>query len=182
MKTITLVTGNAGKLAEWQRLWPLDIELVTSDIDLDEIQSLDTEAIVIDKARRAFEHIDTPVIVEDVSAGLDKLGGLPGSFIKFFEQQLGRDALYRLATMNKDFVVTVRCVTAYYDGTNLLTARGEIHGTAVATAGDRGFGFDKNFMPVGSRKTFGQMSLDEKDAISHRAQAVTLLAEKLAKL
>jgi len=65
-------------------------------VDLDEIQSLDLEAIAVDKAKRAYEKVGKPVLVEDVSAGLDSMGGLPGPFIKYFEVTLGMDALYQL--------------------------------------------------------------------------------------
>ncbi len=181
MKSTTLVTGNPGKLAEWQRLWPLDIELVSVDVDLDEIQSLDLEAIVIDKVKRAYEAIGKPVIVEDVAAGLDKLGELPGPFIKFFEKKLGLDALYQLAG-DEISAATVRCAVAYYDGVRLLTAHSEVHGTAVASRGDNGFGFDKNFVPRGANKAYGEMTTAEKDAVSHRSMAVALLAEKIAAL
>ncbi|HET6924566.1 MAG TPA: non-canonical purine NTP pyrophosphatase, partial [Candidatus Saccharimonadales bacterium] len=89
MKTITFVTGNPGKLAEWQRLFPADIRLESADVDLDEIQSLDLEAIAIDKAKRAYAQLQRPVLVEDVAAGLDSLGGLPGPFVKYFEKSIG---------------------------------------------------------------------------------------------
>jgi inosine triphosphate pyrophosphatase len=181
MKQITLVTGNAGKLAEWRRLWPFDTELVSEDVDLDEIQSMDLEAIVTDKVRRAYAAIGKPVIVEDVSAGLDKLGELPGPFIKFFEKSMGLDALFQIAHED-NASATVRCAVAYYDGETLLTAHSELHGIAVASRGMYGFGFDKNFQPTGSTKTFGEMAPTEKDTVSHRAKAVGLLADKLASL
>jgi inosine triphosphate pyrophosphatase len=148
-------------------------------VDLAEIQSLNLETIISDKVKRAYEALKTAVIVEDVSAGLDNLGGLPGPFIKFFEKQLGRDALYQLAPA-KNSPVTVRCAVAYYDGTTLLTATSEIHGTAVASRGEHGFGFDQNFQPAGSMKTYGELDPVEKDTISHRAEAIVKLADKIA--
>lgn len=85
MKQILLVTGNQHKLKEWQNLCDgHGINLDSIDLDLEEIQSDDPEAIVADKVKRAYELVGKPVIVEDVAAGLDKLDGLPGPFIKFF--------------------------------------------------------------------------------------------------
>ena len=75
MSEIFLVTGNKNKLAEWQRLVPSNIDIESVDIDLTEIQSIDSEEIVADKAKRAFEAVGKPVVIEDVSAGLEKLGG-----------------------------------------------------------------------------------------------------------
>lgn len=181
MQTITLVTGNKGKLAEWQRLFPAEFRLEAADLDLDEIQSLDPEAIVTDKVRRAYAKLGKPVIVEDVSAGLDNLGGLPGPFIKFFEERLGFDALFRLAEAEGD-PVTVRCAIAYYDGKTLLTAAGQTKGTVVKSRGRGGFGFDKNFVPAGQNKTYGQMTPAEKDAVSHRGKAIAAFIPQLQSL
>lgn len=176
---ITLVTGNKNKLAEWRRLLPDDIELTAADIDLEEIQSLDLEAIVIDKAKRAYEHVGSPVLVEDVSAGLVGLGGLPGPFIKYFEIQLGEDALYKLATTdNKDAVVT--CMIGYYDGARAIAARGDIRGTVVSYRGDVGFGFDHVFVPEGQTETYAEMGRAAKDAISHRSQAIKEMLRQLS--
>lgn len=181
MSIITLVTGNAGKLAEWQRLFPAGVALEAADIDLDEIQSLDLEAIVIDKAKRAHERIGKPVMVEDVSAGLVSLGGLPGPFIKYFEIQLGDDALFKLAGKENEPAV-VTCTVAFHDGISTLTARADIEGTIVASRGDQGFGFDKVFVPKGFDKTFGEMDPEEKDKISHRSAAIKNLVQQLESL
>jgi inosine triphosphate pyrophosphatase len=175
---VTLVTGNKGKLVEWQRLFPAEIKLEAVDVDLDEIQSLDLVAIVTDKARRAFEVVGNPVIVEDVSAGLDKLHGLPGPFIKYFEIALGLDALFQLAEAAGD-PATVTCTCAYFDGKTFLTASGAVQGTVVPARGAYGFGFDHVFTPLGTSKTYGEMDPDEKDAVSHRSIAVRNLVMQL---
>lgn len=76
---ITLITGNLGKAEEVSRYIGFPVE--HQQIDLEEIQSLDLEEIVKDKAVRAFEKIQSPVLVEDVSFVFHSLGGLPGPFI-----------------------------------------------------------------------------------------------------
>lgn len=177
-QVITLVTGNPGKLAEWQRLFPAEFRLEAVDVDLDEIQSLDLEVIAVDKAKRAYEKIGTPVLVEDVAVGLDKMKGMPGPFIKYFEVAMGRDALHQLAgAENEPGIAT--CTIAYFDGKTALTASGAVRGAIVSPRGEFGFGFDRCFVPVGQSKTFGEMAPDEKDAISHRALAVKELVAKL---
>jgi len=181
MHVITLVTGNAGKLKEWQRLFPADFELESADVDLDEIQSLDMETIILDKAKRAYEQIGKPVLVEDISAGLDNLGGLPGPFIKYFEIRLGMDALFQLAKHEGD-PATVKCAIGYYDGKNSITTHSEVKGSVVSSRGDGGFGFDKVFVRSVQTKTYGQMTPNEKDAISHRALAIKQLVKKLEHL
>lgn len=178
MQKLILVTGNKYKLAEWRRLVPDSIELEALDIELDEIQSLDLRAIITDKVKRAYAIAQRPVVVEDVSAGLDKLGGLPGPFMKFFEKQLGSDALFQLAEHTGD-PVTIRCAMAYYDGSRLVDVLVEVKGQVVPARGQNGFGFDSCFVLAGQTKTYAEMSPAEKDKISHRAQALHQLLAKL---
>jgi len=180
MTTFTLITGNAHKLAEFKRLLPADCLFDHLALDLDEIQSFDPGVIIADKARRAYEIVKKPVVVEDVSAGLDKLNGLPGPFIKFFEMQLGADALYKLA--GTETAATVTSTIAYYDGQAMLLSQGVITGSVVPMAVDNGFGFDGVFVPSGQSQTFSQMTPVEKDAISHRAQAIQNLLKQLKEL
>jgi non-canonical purine NTP pyrophosphatase (RdgB/HAM1 family) len=174
---LTLVTGNMGKLAEWRRLAAAQYDLDSVDIDLDEIQSLDGRAITADKARRAYKIVGKPVIVEDISAGLDILEGLPGPFIKFFQQKLGKNALYTLS--NGGAAATVTCTACYYDGTNYIYGEGTVHGSAVQARGENGFGFDFCFAPHGQTMTYAEMTPAQKDAISHRRLAVDNLLAQL---
>lgn len=181
MKQIFLVTGNPNKLKEWQAVLSDDIAIDSVDIDLDEIQSDDPEVIVADKARRAYKATGKPVVVEDVTAGLEKLNGLPGPFIKFFIKNLGGDALYQLAGREGE-AATVSCLIAYYDGQDLLTVRGDVYGTVVAPRGDSGFGFDVTFVPDGQTQTFAEMGESKKNSLSHRHKAIELFIEKLHSL
>jgi inosine triphosphate pyrophosphatase len=178
MNKIFLVTGNAGKLEEWRRQLPGDIELDSIDVDLPEIQSINPEEIVTDKAKRAYAATGKPVAVEDVSAGLVKLGGLPGPFVKFFIKTLGEDALSVLAGQENEPAV-VSCSIAYYDGHTLLTVRGDVEGRVVASRGSNGFGFDRTFVPKGHDLTYAEMSGDEKDSVSHRSVAIRLFVDEL---
>src|SRR5579862_1417464 len=125
MLKIAVVTGNPGKVRELQILAKGRLEFTLCNLDIDEIQSLDLEAIVKDKAQKAYAYVQAPVIVEDVSAGLKSLKGLPGPFIKFFNTQLGNDALYKLSTASND-EVTITCIAAYYDGKQFVLGRGTV--------------------------------------------------------
>lgn len=175
---ITLVTGNENKLREWQAIMPASIELMSVDVDLTEIQSDNPEVIVADKLRRAYDHVGVPVIVEDVDAGLDKLNGLPGPFIKFFNEKLGKDALYKLAG-DEGEPATVACTAGYYDGEKMIIVRGEVRGTVVAPRGDS-FGFDIVFVPEGETLTYAEMSSEKKNSLSHRQKAIQMLVEKIS--
>lgn len=178
MHKIFLVTGNANKLEEWRRQLPSDVEIDSVDVDLPEIQSINPEEIMADKAKRAFEATGKPVVVEDVSAGLEKLGGLPGPFVKFFIKKLGDDVLYKLAGGEGERAI-VSCSIAYYDGNDLVTVRGDVNGIIVQSRGENGFGFDRTFVPEGHERTYAEMSGEEKDTVSHRSIAIKLFVNKL---
>lgn len=178
MKEIFLVTGNPNKLKEWHQIMPSDISIDSVDIDLTEIQSADPEEIIMDKARRAYEALGKPVVVEDVEAGLEKLNGLPGPFIKFFIKKLGGDVLYRLAGGEGESAI-ISCSIAFYDGKKMITVRGDVPGKIVAPRGNAGFGFDATFVPDGETLTYAEMDNTKKNALSHRHKAIQLLIDKL---
>ena len=167
----------------WKRILPADsaLELESLDVDIPEIQSLDMTEIITDKAHKAFAAANGPVIVEDISAGLDELNGLPGPFIKYFEQSLGKGALHRLAS-NDPTPATLTAVMAYYDGATQLIASSDLHGQVVSPRGGEGWGFDFCFVPDGYAKTFSEMGPEAKDKISHRSMAMRDLIQQITKL
>lgn len=182
MQTTTIVTGNPGKVRELEAMAEGKLSFAMHSLDLTEIQSLDLHEVVEDKLRRAYAQLKVPVIVDDVSAGLDKLGGLPGTFIKFFNEKLGGDSLLQLAGNKEGEQVTVSCMAAYYDGKTMLFGKGTIRGTLVAPRGTNGFGFDVVIVPEGETRTMAEMTEAEKMAVSHRGRAFRDLLAQLERL
>lgn len=180
MKSITIVTGNAGKLREYTELIPKEagISLINEPLELFEIQSLDSREIVAHKLRQAYDLLGSPVIVEDVSAELAGLQGLPGPFVKFFLERLGSDALYKLAPQDNPAVAII-CTTGYYDGERMIFGEGVMKASIVAPRGDSNFGFDPTVVPDGQTHTLAEITLTEKNAISHRAKAIKDLLRQL---
>jgi len=177
MPTIYLVTGNAHKLEEFRKLLPTDFAFQSVHIDLPEIQSFDTRAIITDKVQRAYDEIGKPVMVEDVSIGLEHLNGFPGPFIKFVEQQMGKAGIYKLAG-EQEKPATVTSTIGYFDGHKLIIAEGIVPGTVVSPRGEHGWGFDFCFIPEGETETYAQMGPEQKSELSHRTKSVhAFLAE-----
>lgn len=180
--TTYLITSNLGKLRELQAVLPQSLALMHKDLELDEIQSLDTREIVSRKAREAYKIVGEPVIVEDVSAELASLNGLPGPFVKFFMKKLGNDSLYKLGGEGDH--VTVRCTIAYYDGEHEIITDGTMLGT-ITKPNDQaklgsGFGFDSVIIPDGYDRTLFDLGTEIKNQISHRYHAATKMAIELA--
>src|SRR6476469_6425452 len=93
--SLVFITGNQNKadfLAKW-----LGMPVKHHKLDLDELQSLDLHQIVEHKARQAYTIIKQPVLVEDASLTFTAMGRLPGTFIKWFIEEIGYDGLLKLA-------------------------------------------------------------------------------------
>ena len=179
MQTITLVSGNKDKIAEWQNQLPDTIQLLSRDIGLAEIQSIDPVEIITDKVKRAYEQLGSPVVVEDVSFSLPRLGGLPGPFIKFWLKPNG-DGVAPLHQIIRDGeAATVTCTIGFYDGTALLIASGTVNGSITTPRGSHGFGFDSFFLPNDLTTTYAEMDVVEKNKMSHRSLAIADFVQKL---
>lgn len=179
MQPITLVTGNPNKLTELKAVFPASLNLTSQKLELDEIQSLNLHDIIRHKLHQAYATLQVPVIVEDVSAELEKLNGLPGPFIKFFEERLGRGALHTLAGETKANII---CTMGYYDGKEEIIVDGILGGTIVAPRDGEGWGFDFVLVPDGFDQTFSEMGPEIKNTLSHRYKAAALMAEKLTNI
>ena len=182
IKKITLVTGNPNKLKEIKAIAAGRLDISSMAIDLPEIQSLDLQEIIDNKVKAAFAAVKAPVIVEDVSAGLDGLEGLPGPFYKFFRAKLGDRILVKLAESAKNDRITIKCMAAYYDGHKIIYGLGTIRGRVVEPRGNNGFGFDPLVIPDGYKRTMAEMSIEQKQTISHRGLAFKELFTKLESL
>lgn len=172
---LTFITGNAGKAKYLSDYFHLPVDYIK--LDLHEIQSLDLTEVVEDKARRAFEIVQSPVIVEDVSLTFTALKALPGPFVKWFLDTLGNEGLCRLLDGANDRGALAEVEFAICDGEKVHTFGGSIEGAIAETPrGEMGFGWDPIFIPKGHSKTWAEMSDDEKHETSMRKPALEELA------
>ena len=170
---ITFVTGNQGKAEEVARYLSAKINHVS--LDLEEIQSLDLEKIVEDKALRAYDQLKSKVLVEDVSFTFHSMGNLPGPLIKWFLNELKNEGLCRLVD-GKDRSCTATVCYGLYDGSKVRTFSGSMEGTvADSPRGDRSFGWAPVFIPNGFNKTYAELSIEEQGTISMRNKALVKL-------
>jgi inosine triphosphate pyrophosphatase len=182
MKQLTFITGNLGKVEEATRYLEMPIDHIS--LDLHEIQSLDSKEIVEDKARRAFEEVRKPVLVEDVSFVFSGLGNLPGPLIKWFEKELGNEGLCRLVD-GKDRSCIASVTYGFHDGKTIHIVDGAMAGTiAEHPKGDNSFGWAPVFIPDGMDRTYAELSKEEQKPIAMRNKAFeklrVLLKESLA--
>jgi len=174
---ITFITGNAGKLAELKALLSDEVAITHQSLDLVEIQSFDLHEIVRHKLREAYAQLQSPVMVEDVSAGLASMNGFPGPFVKYLFERMGDNALYEIGA--PDDRVDVVCTMGYYDGKHEIIVDGVQYCTVTAPRGESGFGFDSTLIPDGYDQTLAELGTEVKNTISHRHKAVTAMVAAL---
>ena len=178
---LVFVTSNPGKLREAEAV--LGRSLDHSELDLPELQTLDLEEVVRGKAKAAWERLGRPVLVEDTGLELAGLGGFPGPLVRWLLASVGPEGICRIASCFEDPRATARCLVCATDGSGEVFGEGVVEGAvSPIPRGEGGFGWDTAFVPAdGDGRSFGEMSDEEKNRISHRHKAFVALREALAK-
>jgi XTP/dITP diphosphohydrolase len=185
---IVLASHNAGKLTEFQGLLaPLGVEVVSAGaLGLPEPEETgDTfTANALLKAHAAAQAAGIPALSDDSGMSVAALDGAPGIYSA------------RWAGANKDFAAAMQRVSSELEARNVApngadaqfvcvialampdgtahTFEGILPGKLVfPPRGEKGFGYDPCFVPQGESRSFGEMTLEEKHTMSHRARAVT---------
>ena len=155
------------------------------DVDVEETGTTFEENSRL-KAQAVMEASGLPAIADDSGLCVDALNGAPGVYsARYGGEGLDDTGRYRLllANMPKGEARTakfVSVITCCFPGGEVLTARGECPGTiAFAPMGEGGFGYDPVFFLPRLKKTFAQLSAEEKNAISHRWLALAAFQKKL---
>lgn len=183
-RDLVFVTGNQHK-ADYLAKW-LGIHLPHQKAAVDELQSLDLREIVEHKARGAYQLLGRPVLVEDVALTFHALGRLPGPLIKWFLEELKPAGLPVLLQAHADKSATASIMYGLYDGKQLHTFEAHVKGTVAseprvsdAAGWNTTSSWNSVFIPDGSTKTYGEMSDEELQPLSHRAKAIQQLQDFL---
>ncbi len=162
------VTSSRNKFREAKEILDLDIKQVNFEIR--EIQSMNVKGIVEDKARKAYEKLRKPVIVEDTALYIRSWKNFPGPFIAWVIKTMGINGICKFA--GKDRSAKAEACVAYYDGKRMKIFSGVIKGKiSKRPRGRKRFDWDRIFIPEFSKKTFAEMEIAEKNRISHRMKA-----------
>jgi XTP/dITP diphosphohydrolase len=145
-----------------------------------EIQDDDIENIAKASALEAAERCSLPVIVEDAGLFIEALGGFPGPYSSYVYRTIGTRGILKLMNGLENRGAYFRSVVAFCDPENSVKCfNGKAMGRiSQKECGGSGFGFDPIFEPFsGGGKTFAEMTTEEKNKHSHRAQALRKFAE-----
>jgi XTP/dITP diphosphohydrolase len=191
---LCFASNNAHKLDEIRPLLPAGLELLSlADIgcheELPETQPT-LEGNARQKAHYVWDHFGVACFADDTGLEVDALGGAPGVYSARYAgpQREAADnvaKLLRELATQPDRRARFRTVISLVLGANdVREFSGAVQGTiAAAPTGGRGFGYDPVFVPSeGDGRTFAEMTLDEKNLLSHRARAVARLVEELKRL
>ena len=138
----------------------------------------------VKKAKEIAEISGSYALADDSGICCDALGGAPGIFSARFSGGSDEDnnaLLLEKLHGKEDKRAHYTCAMALCSPNGELTlAEGYMYGTITEDRrGNGGFGYDPLFIPLGETRTVAEMTDEEKNAISHRANALNLLLEKL---
>mmetsp|Transcript_9016 Transcript_9016/g.19063 ORF Transcript_9016/g.19063 Transcript_9016/m.19063 type:complete len:283 (+) Transcript_9016:52-900(+) len=156
MLNIAFVTGNAMKQREINLILSSHgatssdgnsfVNLRILDVDLPEIQEINTEAVAKNKAIQGAQLAGGACVVEDTSLEFNALGGMPGPFIKWFQDKLGCEGLYKILIGYEDKSATAVCTLAFcpYPHADPVLFTGKCKGKIVEPVPGRGTYFLPN--------------------------------------
>ena len=191
---VVLASKNKHKLEEISKITEkFDMELVLEselgvDIDVEETGSTFEENSYL-KAEAVMKATGLPALADDSGIAVDALNGEPGIYSARygFDESLDDRGRLNLLLKNTEnvpddkrqakFVCVITLVTPQGQ---TIQARGEVHGMLLrAPAGENGFGYDPIFYYPPFGKSLAQVSPEEKNRVSPRANALKVSSEKL---
>ena len=191
---VVLASKNQHKLVEISKITEkFGIELILQselgvDIDVEETGST-FEENSYQKAEAVMKATGLPALADDSGIAVDALNGEPGIYSARYGFDESLDDWGRLELLLKDTehvpddqrqAKFVAVITMVSPGGEVIQARGEIHGRLLRQAkGKNGFGYDPIFYYPPMGMTTAEMPAEEKNKVSHRANALKVLYEKL---
>lgn len=192
---IVLATGNPGKVRELQELLADTGLKIAPQSDFDVPEAIEDGLGFVEnaliKARNAARHTGMPAIADDSGIAVDALHGEPGIHSARFAGANTDDEanLQLLLKKMKDVEQELRtarfiCLMVYVEHANdptPLICQGSWEGRLLRSPqGENGFGYDPIFYVAEKNCSSAELAADEKNAISHRGQAIRCLVNKLA--
>lgn len=189
MRQIVFATNNAHKLEELceilgAQFQVLSLKEIGCHEDIPETaDTLEGNAEI--KARYVKEHYGYNCFADDTGLEVTALGGAPGVYSARYagpahDSKANVELLMKNMEGVDDRSARFRTVIALIEGDRLSFMTGIVNGTIITEQrGNDGFGYDPIFMPDGFDTTFAEMSMHEKNKISHRGRAVEKLKNYL---
>ncbi len=189
MMKLVFATNNHHKINELQAILGRGFELLSlEDIGCHEEIPEEQPTLEGNAGQKAFfiyEKYGYPCFADDTGLEIDTLNGEPGVCSARYagearDSQANMDKVLKKLENIKDRRARFRTVISLVMNGQEKQFEGIVEGEIITEKrGNTGFGYDPIFLPRGFQKTFAEMSLDEKNQISHRARAVQKLMDYL---
>ena len=183
---VVIATHNKDKLKELKKgLSDLDVELLDLSFfpeigDIEETGKTLKENAYI-KAKHVYDRTGIPSIADDTGLEVNALNGAPGVYTARFAGKncTYQDNIDKMLRVMKDFKeenrgATFKTIISYVDSNVELFSEGKVKGMISKKSNKKlvSFGYDPIFYVVEEKKTFSEMSIDDKNKISHRGLAM----------
>lgn len=190
---IVLASGNAGKLREFSRLFAEKSITVLPQSEFKVPECTEPFETFVEnalaKARHASRHSGLPALADDSGICVPALGGAPGVYSARYAGENPKSDAANNAKLCRElaacadrrcyYVCVLVCVRHEHDPQPII-AEGIWYGTwQMTAAGENGFGYDPHFYLPEHGMTAAQMLPEVKNTVSHRAQALRVLLEKI---
>ncbi|MEJ2249323.1 MAG: RdgB/HAM1 family non-canonical purine NTP pyrophosphatase [Candidatus Lokiarchaeota archaeon] len=188
-KKIWFITGNQHKFYEISNSFKnknLNWHVIKKDLETQELQHPDLKKVAIFKLKSILDKFNLSCFIEDAGFFVESpLKGFPGVYSSYIFKTIGNEGIIKLIDNFEDSVAYFKSVIAlYYQPLEkIFTFEGKVRGKVSSSIrGNQGFGFDPIFIPEKyPDKTFAELSLEQKNMISHRSKAIEKLTDFLKK-
>jgi XTP/dITP diphosphohydrolase len=186
-RVLRVLTSNEGKAREFAAALegvPWRVERVAGAYEEVQADTLDEVAMASALAVLRDRLAEPVFVLEDAGLFVEALSGFPGVYSAYVFRTLGVDGVLRLMEGGQDRRARFESrIALCLPGGAIEVLAGTCRGVIPAGArGAGGFGFDPIFVPEGDARTFAEMTLEEKGAVSHRGRALSALRGRLAGL
>ena len=187
---LIMATNNQGKVKELSALLSSDFEVLTLkeagfEIEVEEDGKTFTENAV-KKALETYKITKTPSIGDDSGLCVEALSGAPGIYsARWAGEGATQDELIaklhsELSGKENKKAKFISVIALAFSEDDIVIAEGECQGEIIDDKrGEGGFGYDPVFYVPSLGKTFSELSVEDKNKISHRANALFALCDKL---
>ncbi|MFO8018686.1 MAG: XTP/dITP diphosphatase [Promethearchaeia archaeon] len=188
-KSLYFVTGNPHKFKEVKEIISEEIDdyrLKHGKLPTVEIQSNSLEEVAKYKLKSVKDGFSNSCFVEDAGFFIETpLKGFPGVYSSYVHKTIGNEGILKLIDNFENSVAHFSAVIALYfkPTEEIMVFTGKTKGkVSNEQRGQQGFGYDPIFIPKKyPDKTFGELTVDEKNTISHRSRALQKLISFLKK-
>ena len=176
------ITSNSNKFIEAKKIFS-NWNLEQCNIALFEIMDESLEKIVMHSIKGITEQFSSPIFIEDSGLFIETLNGFPGCISGYVHRTLGTDNILKLLRDKRNRKAYFESVVALkIPDMDPITYKGITYGRiTLKKKGNLGFDYDPIFQPSGTKLTFGEMTIEEKNKFSHRGKSLNKTMKYLLK-